>query len=342
MPLPTTRSRRTALAALVLLPVVAGCGITSSASDEGPAIQVFSARSYGAEQAYARFTDETGIRVEFLKGNDAELRERLEAEGADSAADVYMTVDVANLSLAAEQELLQPVQSTELEQAVPASLRDPQDRWYGLSERARVIIYDEDQVDPAELSTYAALGDAKWRGELCLRTSTSAYTQSLVASTIAHEGPETARAVVEGWVANDPQIFANDNEIVRTVGAGGCKIGITNHYYVARERAADPDLGVGVVFPNQSTTGTHVNISGAGVTRHADDVPEATQFLEWLATTGQSQFVDGNFEYPVNRSVEPVETLVELGDFTRDELNVGQLGTFNAQAVQVLTDAGYR
>ena len=342
MPLPTTRSRRTALAALVLLPVVAGCGITSSASDEGPAIQVFSARSYGAEQAYARFTDETGIRVEFLKGNDAELRERLEAEGADSAADVYMTVDVANLSLAAEQELLQPVQSTELEQAVPASLRDPQDRWYGLSERARVIIYDEDQVDPAELSTYAALGDAKWRGELCLRTSTSAYTQSLVASTIAHEGPETARAVVEGWVANDPQIFANDNEIVRTVGAGGCKIGITNHYYVARERAADPDLGVGVVFPNQSTTGTHVNISGAGVTRHADDVPEATQFLEWLATTGQSQFVDGNHEYPVNRSVEPVQTLVELGDFTRDELNVGQLGTFNAQAVQVLTDAGYR
>jgi iron(III) transport system substrate-binding protein len=331
------------LAALVLLPVVAGCGITGSSGDEqGPAVQVYSARSYGAEQAYQRFEEETGIRVEFLNGNDAELRERLEAEGADSPADVYMTVDVANLALAAEQDLLQPVQSAELEQAVPASLRDPQDRWFGLSERARVIIYDEDQVDPAELTTYAALGDPQWKGELCLRTSTSAYTQSLVASIIAGDGAEAARAVVDGWVANDPQIFANDNEIVRTVGAGGCKIGITNHYYVARERAADPELGVGVVFPNQATTGTHVNISGAGVTTHADDVPEATQFLEWLATTGQSQFVDGNFEYPVNRSVEPVEALVELGEFTRDDLNVGELGTYNAQAVQVLTDAGYR
>ncbi len=341
MPLSHPRARRTALAGLVLLPVVTGCGISSSASDEGPAVQVYSARSYGAEEAYERFTEETGIRVEFLNGNDAELRERLEAEGADSPADVYLTVDVANLALAAEQDLLQPLQSAELEEAVPANLRDPQDRWFGLSERARVIIYDEDEVDPAELSTYAALGDAKWDGELCLRTSTSAYTQSLVASVIAHEGPEAARAVVDGWVANDPQIFANDNEIVRTVGAGDCKIGVTNHYYVARERAADPDLGVGVFFP-QTPNGTHVNISGAGITAGADDAPEAQQLIEWLATTGQSQFVDGNFEYPVNRSVDPVETLVELGDFTRDELNVGELGTYNAQAVQILTDAGYR
>jgi iron(III) transport system substrate-binding protein len=339
----TARTRRTALAALVALPLLAGCGISSAGeADGGPAVQVYSARSYGAEQAYERFTEETGIDVGFLNGNDAELRERLQAEGADSPADVYLTVDVANLALAAEQDLLQPVASPELEEAVPASLRDPQGRWFGLSERARVIIYDEDQVDPAELSTYAALGDPRWKGELCLRTSTSPYTQSLVASVIAAEGEAAARQVVDGWVANDPQIFANDNEIVRTVGAGGCAIGITNHYYVARERAADPDLGVGVFFPNQSTTGTHVNISGAGIATHADDVPEATRLVEWLATTGQSQFVDGNFEYPVNRSVEPVETLRELGEFRRDELNVGELGRYNAPAVQVLTDAGYR
>ncbi len=343
MPVSLPRTRRAALAGLVLLPVVTGCGLTSSADEgDGPAIQVYSARSYGAEQAYARFTQETGIEVEFLNGNDAELRERLQTEGADSPADVYLTVDVANLSLAAEQDLLQPVSSPELEQAVPASLRDPQDRWFGLSERARVIIYDEDQVTPDQLSTYEALDDPRWKGRLCLRTSTSAYTQSLVASIIAHDGPQVARQVVDGWVANDPEIFANDNEIVRTVGAGGCKVGVTNHYYVARERAADPDLGVGVFFPNQATTGTHVNISGAGITTHADDVADATTFLEWLATTGQSQFVDGNFEYPVNRSVQPVEDLVELGDFRRDELNVGELGDHNADAVQILTDAGYR
>ena len=340
MPALRSRSLLTALAGLTVLPALAACGVTSAS--DGPAIQVYSARSYGAEEAYARFTEETGIEVEFLNGNDAELRERLEAEGADTEADVYMTVDVANLALAAEQDLLQPVESERLEQAVPASLRDPQNRWFGLSERARVIIYDEDTVDPSQLSTYAALGDPQWEGDLCLRTSTSAYTQSLVASVLAHEGEQRAREIVEGWVANDPQIMANDNEIVRTVGAGGCSVGVTNHYYVARERAADPDLGVGVFFPNQATTGTHVNISGAGVTRHADDVEAATRFLEWLATTGQSLFVDGNFEYPVNRSVQPVQTLQELGTFDRDELNVGELGSYNADAVQLLTDAGYR
>ena len=326
---------------LVALPLlVSGCGVVGGS--DGPAIQVFSARSYGAEQAYARFTEETGIAVEFLNGSDAELRERLQAEGEGSEADVYMTVDVANLSLAAEQDLLQPVESSELDAAVPANLRDAEGRWYGLSERARVIIYNTDEVDPAELSTYADLTDPRWKDRICFRTSTSAYTQSLVASMIAGVGPEQARATVEGWVANDPQILANDNEIVRTVAAGGCDVGITNHYYVARELAKDPDLAVGIHFPNQETTGTHVNISGAGVTRHADDVPEARRFLEWLATEGQSLFVDGNFEYPVNRSVDPVEVLDELGEFRRDELNVGELGRYNAEAVQLLTDAGYR
>ena len=337
------RSPRSLLLPVALLGVglfASGCGITSGLGDD--ALQVYSARSYGAEEAYRTFTEETGIEVEFLNGNDAELRERLSAEGEDSPADVYLTVDVANLSLAAEQDLLQPVESSVLEEAVPAALRDPDSRWYGLSERARVIIYDEDEVDPSELSTYAALGDPRWRGELCLRTSTSAYTQSLVASMIAHEGVEGATEVVEGWMANDPEIFANDNEIVRTVGAGGCSVGVTNHYYVARELAEDPDLGVGVFFPDQSGEGTHVNISGAGVTRGADDVPQATRFLEWLATDGQSLFVDGNFEYPVNRSVEPVDVLGGLGEFRRDELNVGELGVHNAEAVQVLTDAGYR
>lgn len=321
--------------------LASGCGV-SLGGEDGPAIQVYSARSYGAEQAYARFTEQTGIEVEFLNGNDAELRERLEVEGGNSEADVFMTVDVANLSLAAEQGLLQPVQSAALEAVVPASLRDPADRWFGLSERARVIIYNTEKVTPAELSTYAALGDPRWRGRICFRTSTSAYTQSLVASFIAHDGPEKAASVVEGWVANDPQILANDPEIVRTVAAGGCDVGITNHYYVGREKAADPDLPVGVFFPDQATTGTHVNISGAGVTRSADDVASARTFLEWLATEGQSLFVDGNFEYPVNRSVEPTEVLDGFGEFTRDELNVGELGKHNAEAVQLLTDAGYR
>ncbi len=333
--------RALGLSALAVLPLAAaGCGIVPGTG--GPAIQVYSARSYGAEQAYEQFTEDTGIDVEFLNGSDAELRERLAAEGADTKADVYMTVDVANLSLAAQQGLLAPITSPDLEAAVPAALRDPQGRWFGLSERARVIIYNPAEVQPSELSTYAELGDPKWKGRLCFRTSTSAYTQSLVASMIEHDGEATTRRTLDAWVANEPQIMANDNEIVRTIAAGGCDVGITNHYYVARELDKDPDLKVKVFFPNQASTGTHVNISGAGVTKNADDAADAQTFLEWLATKGQSLFVDGNFEYPVNRSVQPVALLDTLGTFERDALNVGELGDDNAQAVQLLTDAGYK
>jgi iron(III) transport system substrate-binding protein len=319
--------------------LVSACGIATGA--DGPSIQVYSARSYGAEAAYDRFTEETGIEVEFLNGNDAELRERLQAEGEDSAADVFMTVDVANLALAAQQGVFRETDSAALEGAVPDDLRDPQGRWFGLSVRARAIIYNTDAVDPAQLSTYEALGDPALRGRLCLRTSTSPYTQSLVASMLANLGEDAARAAVEGWMANDPQILANDIEIVRTVAEGGCDVGVTNHYYLARELAEDDELPVGLFWPDQQTSGTHVNISGAGVTKASDDPARAQQFLEWLATTGQSQFVDGNFEYPVNPEVEPVEQLVGFGEFRRDPLNVGELGRYNADATQLLTDAGY-
>ena len=335
------RARAVRVGLLGLLPVaVASCGIATGS--DGPSIQVYSARSYGAEQAYERFTEETGIEVEFLNGNDAELRERLQAEGDDSAADVFMTVDVANLALAAEQGVFRSLDSPALESAVPDDLRDPQDRWFGLSVRARAVIYNTEAVDPAEVTGYASLADPRFRGRVCLRTSTSAYTQSLVASLIANEGEDRAREVVEGWMANEPEILANDTEIIRTVAAGGCDVGITNHYYLARELAADDDLDVALAWPNQDTTGVHVNISGAGVTRASDSPAEAQRFLEWLATDGQSLFVDGNFEYPVNPEVEPVEQLRAFGEFRRDPLNVGELGLRNREATQLLTDAGYR
>lgn len=331
-------SRRVA-AALALPLLVSGCGF--AAGTDGPAIQVYSARSYGAEQAYQRFTEETGVEVEFLNGNDAELRERLQAEGEDSDADVFMTVDVANLALAAEDGVFRSVESPALTQAVPADLRDPQGRWFGLSVRARAIIYNPEAVDPAQLSTYEALADPAFRGRLCLRTSTSPYTQSLVASMIANRGEDAARAAVEGWMANDPQILGNDVEIIRTIAAGGCDVGITNHYYLAREIAQDEELDARLFWPDQATTGTHVNISGAGVTQASDSPAEAQRFVEWLATEGQSLFVDGNFEYPVNPDVEPVRELVDFGPFRRDAINVGELGRFNARATQLLTDAGH-
>jgi iron(III) transport system substrate-binding protein len=342
---PPTPSRLRRRAGVVLLAgalpaLLAACGV-STADHDADTLRVFSARTYGAEQAYAQFTEDTGIEVSFLNGSDAELRERLQLEGADTQADVFMTTDVANLSLAAEQGLFTPLESPELEAAVPASLRDPQDRWFALSVRARALLHNTAAVQPEELTSYEALGDPKWKGRLCLRGASSSYTQSLVASFLAHEGPERARQIVDAWVANEPQIFNNDNEVVRTIAEGGCDVGITNHYYLARELSEDPDFPVGLVWPEQPH-GVHVNISGAGVTTHADNPEQARTFLEWLATKGQSLFVDGNFEYPVNQDVEPTEQLQELGDFQPDALNVAELAVHNAQAVQIMTEAGYR
>ena len=327
-------------ALLALATLLSSCGIVAGTS--GPTVRVYSARTYGSERAYEKFTDETGIDVEFLNGSDAELRERLQAEGADTKADVYLTVDAANLALATEQGLLRPITSPTLEKAVPGNLRDPQGRWFSLSERARAIVYNKDRVKPSDLSTYAALADSRWRGKLCMRTSTSAYTQSLVASFVAEDGSDGAQRIVDGWMQNSPQILANDVEILRTIAAGGCDVGITNHYYLARELAKDPKLPVAVAWPNQETTGTHVNVSGAGITTHAKAPAEAQRFLEWIATSGQSLFVEGNFEFPVNPEVELHPILQSFGTYRRDDLNVGELGQHNAEAVQVLTDAGYR
>ena len=333
------RATAGALAAgLVLL--LSSCGLASG--DSGPAVRVYSARTYGNEQAYQRFTQETGVRVEFLTGSDAELRERTQTEGKDSKADVYLTVDAANLSLATQQGLLRPVSSPALQKAVPSSLRDPQNRWFGVSERARVIVYNRDRVQPSALSTYAALSDPRWKGRLCLRTATSAYTQSLVASMIAHDGVEGARRTVQGWVGNSPQILANDVEILRTLAAGGCDVGITNHYYLARELAKNPALPVALFWPDQKTTGVHVNISGAGVTTHSPHPDLAQRFLEWLGTSGQPLFVEGNYEYPVNADVPLPDVLRGFGPYRRDQLNVGELGAHNAEAVRVLTAEGYR
>ncbi len=341
---PRARSRRVragaGLLASVVVLLLAGCGLASG--DSGPTVRVYSARTYGNEQAYQRFTQETGIKVEFLTGSDAELRERLQTEGKDSEADVYLTVDAANLSLATRQGLLRPVTSPVLEKAVPRELRDPQGRWFGLSERARMIVYNRDRVQPSALSTYAALADDRFRGRVCLRTATSAYTQSLVASFIAHDGIEGAREIVRGWVANSPQILANDVEILRTIAAGGCDVGVTNHYYLARELARDPRMPVALFWPQQGTTGVHVNISGAGVTAHSPHPDLAQRFLEWLAGSGQTLFVEGNYEYPVNADVPLPEVLRGFGPYRRDELNVGELGAHNADAVRVLTDQGYR
>jgi len=333
----TSVSRGVVPAALACTLVVTGCSALTGQDD---VVRVYSARHYELEAAFDQFTSETGIEVEFLYGTDAEMRERIDAEGEDTAADVYMTVDAGNLVLAADEGIFQPLRSDVLTEAVPEQFRDTDNRWFGLAERARTIVYDPSRVDPSQLSTYEDLADPKWDGRLCLRGSTETYTQALVASLIARHGYDEAKQIVEGWI-DDAQIFSNDVDMMENIASGNCQVGIANHYYLAQQLAEDPDFGVSLFWANQDTSGTHVNISGAGVTANSDDPELAQQLLEWLATDGQEAFTSGNFEYPVNPNVEPVPLVQGFGDFRADSLHASELGQYNAEAVQLMAEVGY-
>lgn len=312
-------------------------------------VRVYSGRHYDLEAAFLQFSEETGISVEFLTGSDAELRERIEAEGEETQADVYLTVDAGNLAIAAQDGLFDPLDSDVLTQAIPANFRDPDSGWFGLTLRARTIIYRTEAFSAGEApTTYEELADPEWAGRLCLRNSSNVYTQSLVASLIAHHGYDEALRIVTGW-ADNAEIMANDTLIVESVAEGACDVGIVNHYYLARILETEPDIGVSLLWADQpgeggEGRGVHVNISGGGVTRYADDPELAQQLLEWLATDGQSAFVDANHEYPANPAV-PAEPLIaeRFGtDFVIDDLDAATYGGLNADAVRLMDEAGYR
>ncbi|PRY58729.1 iron(III) transport system substrate-binding protein [Knoellia remsis] len=345
--MPSRRPTRAALAGVAALAVtapLAGCGVLGIGGSNAD-LQIYSARHYALEGAFKDFQDETGISIEFISGNDAELLQRIKAEGADGEADVFMTVDAGNLWNAAQQDVLKPLQSPALDKAVPADLRDSENRWFGLAMRARTTTYNPDKVKPADFDpkdTYAGLADPKWKGRLCMRDATSAYTQSLVASLIGLEGREKTLEIVKGWVANGVQIKSNDVELIKAIDAGTCDVGITNHYYVARELKKNPNLKVKLYWASQQGAGTHVNISGAGVVKTSDNAAQAQQLIEWLATKGQSAFVDGNHEYPVNPDVKPEPMIAKFGEFKRMPLSAEAYGSQNAEAVELLAEAGYK
>jgi iron(III) transport system substrate-binding protein len=334
--------RRTLIPVLALTLVATGCGLFG---DDDADIQVYTARHYDLEQAFEDFTEETGLSVEFLNGDDAELLERLKSEGDDTPADVFMTVDAGMLWNAAEQDQLAAIDSSVIEDAVPEDLRDPGDRWTGLAMRARTVMYNPDAVDPSEfdpVDTYAGLGDPKWRGRICMRDETASYTQSLVASLIDLHGRDRALEIVTSWVDNDVDVMSNDIELLETIDAGGCDVGITNHYYLARLLEENPGFNVEPFWASQQGEGTHVNISGAGVVAASDAKDDAQRLIEWIATEGQSQFVDDNHEYPVNPDVEPAELPASFGTFERMPVDAAAYGSLNPEAVEVLDEAGYR
>lgn len=315
-----------------------------TASEPARLVVYTSRQPHLIEPLFDRYSEETGIVIDYINDSEAALIERLDAEEDQTVADLFMTVDAGNLWHAANRGLLQPIESERLARAVPEALRDDQGRWYGLSVRARTIVYHPERVDVAELSTYEALAGSEWSGRLCLRTSRKVYNQSLVAMLIEHHGEARVEEIVRGWVDNlatDP--FSSDSRLIEAIAAGQCDVGIVNSYYLGRKLAEDPDYPVKLFWANQDTTGTHVNISGAGVTRHAPH-PEAAQvLLEWLASPeAQAEFAQNNLEFPVNPAVKPRGIVRTWGDFRADDTPLQIAGERQAQAVRLMDRAGYR
>lgn len=346
---PTRRRglRRTLAPIAVLAVTLAACG-----GSEGPAdtaaddtatstVTVYTGRHYGIEPVFDAFTAATGIEVRFTTGSDPELRERLAAEGDNTPADVIMTADAANIALAAGAGLLAPLDSAVLRDAIPAELRAEDGTWYALSRRLRVIQYSTERVT-APPTTYAELADPAYAGRLCLRPSTHPYTQSLVAAMIRNEGVEETERIVAGWVANDPVFINSDTDMLRAIAAGDCDVALANSYYLGRLKVIeDADFPVAISWPDQDGAGAHVNISAAAVTAAAPNPEGARILLEWLATDGQQEFSEANFEYPAATGVEPADVLVGFGEFVPDHASVRELGALNAAAVDLLAEVGY-
>ena len=331
-----------AFAFMALAATLAACGSndTSSQSEQVRRVTVYTGRHYGIEPVFDEFTAETGIEVRFTTGSDPELRARLEAEGANTPADLIMTADAANIALAADAGLLAAVDNESILDAIPEDLRAVDNTWFALSLRLRVIMSSSERVTDAP-TTYAEVGDPKWKGKLCLRPSTHPYTQSLVAGLINNLGTDDARAIVDSWVANEPLYINSDTDMLKAIQAGDCDVALTNSYYLGRLLQEDPDFPVTLTWPDQETFGAHLNISAAAVTANAPNKDEAIALLEWLATKGQKSFSDTNNEFPADPNVEPNSIIAGFGSYKADTKSVRELGRLNPAAVELLSAAGY-
>ncbi|HYC35629.1 MAG TPA: Fe(3+) ABC transporter substrate-binding protein [Usitatibacter sp.] len=314
-------------------------------------LNLYTSRHYQTDEAlYANFTKATGVKVNRIEASDDAIIERMKQEGARSPADVLMTVDAGRLWRAEQAGLLQPTRSKVLEERIPGELRHPEGLWFGFSMRARPIFYAKGRVDPKQLRDYEDLADPRWKGKICIRSSSNVYNLSLMSSLIAGAGPQKAEEWAKGVVANMARApKGGDTDQLMAVAAGECDIAVANTYYFVRllksakpaEKAAAEKIGV--IWPNQGNRGTHVNISGAGVAKHAPHRDAAVKFLEYLSSPeAQAYFANGNNEYPTVGKTTGNRELASLGDFRKDSLNVSLLGRNQPAAQQIYDRAGWK
>ncbi len=296
------------------------------------------------EPIVEQFTKETGIKVNLLSGNAQELMERIDIEGEDSPADIFMTVDAGVLWQAAERDILAKIDSEILNENIPAHLRDSKNEWFGLSKRARTIVFSSDQFKDNDFSTYEDLADPKWKGKLCLRTSKKVYNRSLIASMIDVYGFDKSKEVVSGWVSNlATEVFSNDTNALKAVSSGQCGVTIVNTYYLAR-LLDDPEYNnLSLFWANQSDRGVHVNISGAGVVKTSKNKKNAVLFLEYMSSNkAQDFYASANKEYPVLIGAKIDESIENWGSFSEHTINVSKLGSLQKEAVFLAQEVGYK
>jgi iron(III) transport system substrate-binding protein len=288
------------------------------------------------------FMEKTKIHVRYFTAGEKELIERLRSEGSKTPADAYMTVDAGNLWLAEHAGFLRGFESATITRNIPAHLRASDNSWVGLSVRARPIMYSTERVKPAELSTYEALGDPKWKSRICFRTSRQVYTQSLVATMIKSLGEKRAEEIVRSWMANQPRILNSDTNVLEAIAAGQCDVGLTNTYYLARQKAKNSQFPVAPFWPNQKDRGVHVNVSGAGITRYAKNRGHAIRLIEFLSSSeAQNLYADANYEYPANPAVTPHPLIAAWGNFKADQVDVATAGEYQVSAVKLFDRVGY-
>lgn len=347
---------RVATLAVVAAVTLAGCGRSADApatpstaatdARPGTEVVVYTARKYQlVEELFDEYSKTTGVKITAVTDDAGPLIQKLKAEGASSPADVLITVDAGDLWFAAQDGLLQPVESATLAANIPANLRDPQDRWFGLAVRARTIVYSTNAFpEGPPLATYADLAQPQWRGRLCLRSSKHVYNRSLVAALIARHGEPETEKIVQGWVANlATEPFSSDTLLLEAVAAGQCAVGISNHYYLGRMIAEKGPQPIAIRWPDQQGAGVHVNVSGAGVTAHADQKDAAVKLLEWLSTPDvQARFAGANQEYPANPAAAPSDIVKGFGTFTADPIAVAKVGELQPAAARLMDRVGWK
>jgi iron(III) transport system substrate-binding protein len=337
-----TRRRLAAMAGAVAV-IIAGLAAAAVALGGSADVVVYNGRSqYGDEQAFKAFEEQTGLDVELRGGTAPELFERLRREGDATDADLLVTTDLANLWRAEEAGLLDPVRTDALEAQVAPELHDADGAWWGLSTRLRVPMRSTERVAEDAISGYEHLGDPRFRGRLCLRTSNNEYNQSWVADRIAKRGEAETERLLESFMANQPQILGSDVDVLEAIAAGGCDVGLTNHYYLGRELAEDPDFPVAPAWPDQDGAGAHANLSGVGLVKGAEHQENAIRLMEFLTAREAQEAIVQNSEFAANPDVPPAEHLRDWADVKTDPIDVEKAGPALERAVALMQRVGWR